>query len=72
MKPTTLSSPAHTRLLRFAVHSPDCVEIIETRWNSGNTTSFTERWLPAAEAANYRAQLIHQGWSELAVASNYK
>lgn len=64
MKSTILSSPAHTRILRFAVHSSDCVEIIETRWNSGSIIQSTERWLPEAEAANYRAELIHQGWSE--------
>jgi hypothetical protein len=64
MKSTTLSSPAHTRYLRFAVHSSDCVEIIETRIFNGQATSHTERWLPEPEAANYRAELIHAGWRE--------
>ena len=64
MKSTVLSSPAHTRMLRFAVHNADSVEIIETRWNGGSTTQHTERWLPEIEAANYRARLIREGWTE--------
>ena len=64
MKSTVLSSPARTRCLRFAVHSADCVEVIETLWNCGQTSSFTERWLPEPEAANYRARLIRDGWRE--------
>ena len=64
MKSTVLSSPAHTRLLRFAVHSADSVDIIETRWHGGSTTQRTERWLPEIEAANYRARLIMEGLTE--------
>jgi hypothetical protein len=64
VKSTTLSSPAHTTLLAFRVNSTDSVEIIRTSWNGGLPLTSTERWLPAAEAANYRAQLIHKGWTE--------
>jgi hypothetical protein len=64
MKNTTLTSPAHTTLLEFLVLDRDSVEIIRTDWNGGLPLRSTERWLPVAEAANYRARLIHQGWNE--------
>ena len=64
MKNTVLTSPAHTTLLRFLVLSPDTVQIIRTSWNGSLPITSTERWLPPAEAANYRARLIHQGWNE--------
>lgn len=64
VKDTTLSSPAHTTLLAFRVNDRDSVEIIRTSWRGGHPLTRTERWLPAAEAANYRAQLIHKGWTE--------
>lgn len=65
MKNTHLSSPAHTRRLHFHVHSRDSVEIIETRFKGdGAKVIKTERWLPEPEAANYRASLIRQGWTE--------
>ena len=64
MKSTTLSSPARTCCLRFVVHSAESVEVIETRWNGGSTSQATERWISEPEAANYRASLIHKGWTE--------
>ena len=64
MKNTTLASPARTTLLKFLVLDRDSVEIIRTDWNGGLPRTSTERWLPAAEAANYRARLIQQGWNE--------
>ena len=64
MKNTFLSSPARTSLLRFHVHSRDSVEVIRTSWNGGLPVTCTERWLPEPEAANYRASLIHKGWTE--------
>ena len=65
MKNTHLSSPAHTQLLRFHVHSSESVEIIETLFKGdGANVTRTQRWLPAAEASNYRAKLIRQGWTE--------
>ena len=64
MKNTTLTSPAHTTLLKFLVLDQDSVEIIRTDWNGGLPLTSTERWLPVAEAANYQARLIHQGWNE--------
>jgi hypothetical protein len=35
MKNTTLTSPAHTTLLKFLVLDRDSVEIIRTDWNGG-------------------------------------
>ena len=64
MKNTALTSPAHTTLLKFLVLDRDSVEIIRTDWNGGLPLTSTERWLPVAEAANYRARLIRQGWNE--------
>ena len=68
MKSTHLSSPAHTQLLRFHVHSSesgDAVEIIETLFKGdGSNVTKTQRWLSGAEASNYRAKLIRQGWTE--------
>jgi hypothetical protein len=64
VKTTALTSPAHTTLLKFVVLDSDSVEIIRTSWNGGLPVTTTERWLPQAEAANYRARLIHQGWRE--------
>ena len=64
VKDTTLNSPARTTLLAFRVNDRDSVEIIRTSWNGGLPLTSTERWLPAAEAANYKAQLIHKGWTE--------
>jgi len=64
MKDTVIASPARTSLLSFRVHSRDSVEIIRTSWNGGHPVTFTDRWLPEPEAANYRASLIHKGWTE--------
>ena len=64
MKDTVITSPARTSLLSFRVHSRDSVEVIRTDWKGGLPVTFTERWLPEPEAANYRASLIHKGWSE--------
>lgn len=64
MKSTYLTSPARTTLLKFVVCDSDSVEVIKTAWNGGHPVTSTERWLPVAEAANYRARLIHQGWNE--------
>ena len=64
MKSTCLTSPAHTTLLKFVVCDSDNVEIVRTNWNGGLPLTTTELWLPVAEAANYRARLIHQGWNE--------
>ncbi len=68
MKATTLSSPAHTTLLRFVAHNvenpADMFEIIRTSWNGGSPITGTDEFMTAADAANYRARLIHQGWSE--------
>tara|TARA_Y100000766_G_scaffold195874_1_gene168389 strand:- start:134 stop:343 length:210 start_codon:yes stop_codon:yes gene_type:complete len=64
MKDTNLSSPARTSLLSFRVHSRESVEIIRTTWNGGLPITQTDRWLPEPEAANFRASLIHKGWTE--------
>ena len=64
MKNTYLTSPAHTTGLSFVVCSADSVEIIRTSWNGGLSITSTERWLPTAEAALYRARLIRNGWRE--------
>ena len=64
MKDTFLASPARTSLLTFRVHSRESVEIIRTNWNGGLPITETDRWLPEPEAANFRAQLIHKGWTE--------
>jgi hypothetical protein len=58
-----LSSPAHVTLLTFVTLQPDTVEIYETRLGG---TKRKERELPYLEAVNYRARLIHQGWTEFA------
>ena len=64
MKDTVITSPTRTTLLSFRVHSRDSVEVIRTSCNGGLPVTFTERWLPEPEAANYRASLINKGWTE--------
>ena len=56
-----LNSPSHNQLITMHTHSADCVEFTVHRLDG---TKAMDRWLPYAEAVNYRAKLIHQGWTE--------
>ena len=61
---TAITSPARTTLLTFRAHSSDSVEIICCTWKGRETVTYTDRWLPEPEATDFRARLIHQGWTE--------
>ena len=64
MKPTHLSSPAHTSLLEIKQNG-DTWQAILTEWNQGHPNTFFDQInMTAGDAANLRARLIHQGWTE--------
>ena len=65
MKPTHLSSPAHTTLLEIKA-TGDTWQTVRTEYRpQGNTISFVDQYdLSSGEAANLRARLIHKGWTE--------
>ena len=65
MKPTHLSSPAHTTLLEIK-QTGETWQVVLTEWKQGLTTSFVDRYdMCTGDAANLRARLIHKGWTEL-------
>ena len=64
MKPTYLSSPAHTTLLEIKA-TGDTWQTILTEWKQGQTTTFVDQYdMSTGDAANLRARLIHKGWTE--------
>ena len=64
MKPSILSSPAHTSLLEIKPLAVDGWEVILSGFNQG-LTAYVDRYaMSDGEAANLKAKLIHKGWTE--------
>ena len=65
MKPSILSSPAHTTLLEIKPIAAGGWESILSSVDEGLASFVDRNAMSDGEAANLRAKLIHRGWTEV-------